>query len=122
VGIEFGDVGIELACRSIVAMLAVECGSNAGVIARVSVGSTVADLMPGPLPLLGTTTTEEQVVVDLVIRGRPVTVKNSRRRTLHADDNSAVGFVGPDVAAEAIRLPAKIGRPIVRAADILPVR
>lgn len=46
-------------------------------IALVCVSSATTDLMPKPMSLLRTTAAEEEVIVDLVVRGTPCTLKDS---------------------------------------------
>jgi hypothetical protein len=73
--IHLSDIGIEFPGSLIVSVFRSQCLDHASVIAAIGAGGAVADLMPRPLALLGTTTAEEQVVVLLVIRRRALTVE-----------------------------------------------
>ncbi len=77
VRIELCDVAVEIKCSSVVMILCCEFSDQAVFIALVCVSSTITDLMPKPVPLLRTTTAEKKIVVDLVVRGSPCTLKNS---------------------------------------------
>lgn len=77
--------------------------------------------MPSPLTLLGATTTEEEVVVDLIIGGGAFAIKDGHGCALQSDDNCRVGLVGKDVAAETIALPSEVGSAVEVRPNFLPV-
>jgi hypothetical protein len=77
--------------------------------------------MPGPLALLSTAATEEEVVIDLVISRGSFAIKNGSRRSLQADDDGRVCVVGENMSTKAVTLPSEIGTSIPPRPDILPV-
>lgn len=82
VGVNFRDVGVQLARCLVVSVLLAQRSRNTGIVARVGAGRAIADLVPGPRPLLRATAAEEEVVVDFVVGGGPIPVKNSGRGPL----------------------------------------
>lgn len=121
VGIELRDVRIQFASSRVVSILVAQSPGNAGVVAGVGARCAVTDLVPGPLSLLSAAATEEQVVVNLVVRGGTVPVKDSGRCALESDDNCRVGLISPDMATEAVGAPSEVGASVERLANFLPV-
>lgn len=64
---------------------------------------------------------EEEIVIHLVVGGRPCAVKKSGRGSLERDNNSTVRIIRIYVATESIVLPTKTSRVVKFAIDILPV-
>jgi hypothetical protein len=77
--------------------------------------------MPGPLSLLRATTTEEQVIVNLVIGRCTVPIEYSWRCSLEADHNSRVILVSPNMSTQPVSLPTKICTTIERLPDVEPI-
>jgi hypothetical protein len=73
--------------------------------------------MPQPGPLLSAAAAEEQIVIDLVVRGRALSIKYSHRRAFQPYYDGRVCVVGENVSPKSISLPPKIGRPIEGIAD-----
>lgn len=112
------DIGVELASGSIITVLLNESRPDACVVTGISACSAIADLVPRPLSLLSAAATEEQVIINLVVGCCAVSVKDSGRRSLETDDDGGIGLVGPDMATQAIRLPAKIETSVIRGPNV----
>jgi hypothetical protein len=82
---------------------------------------TIADLFPHGLTTLAAATASKQVVVELVVSSRVCTIKDSRRGSLEADNNSLVLGICEDVAAQTVILPSKVFGVVETSSDIDPV-
>ena len=120
--VELGDVGVELTRGLVVAALLPQRLHDARVVAGVGARRAVAHLVPGPGALLGAAAAEEEVVVDLVVGGRAISVKHGGRCALQPDHDGRVGLVGPHVPTEAVALPAEVDAAVEGLADFFPVR
>lgn len=80
--VEQRHISVYLLSRIIVPVLILQCFRDTGRVALVCRGLTIADLMPCQLSTLSTTAAEEEVVVDLIIRGRVRAIKHGRRCAL----------------------------------------
>jgi hypothetical protein len=77
VGVELYNVGIQLLSRRIVTVFIMQGLYHAGGIAHIGACCTVAHLVPRPLPLLGAATAEKEVIVDFIVGGSTIAIKNS---------------------------------------------
>lgn len=120
VGVPFGHIVVQVACREVVMTLLTQALDQACRVAGVCVGHAVANLLPAILSSLATTTRSEQVVVQLIIACSLGTIEDRHRRALEANHNCAVVFVRKDVSAQAVLLPTKVFGIIEASAHFLP--
>jgi hypothetical protein len=73
------------------------------------------------LTALTAATASKQVIIELVVSGRVCTIKDSRRGSLQADDNSLVFSISEDVAAQAVTLPSKVFGVVKASSNVDPV-
>lgn len=119
--VELRYIGVQLPRSLIIPVLVPESVGDAGVVARVSPGRAVAHWPHRPRGLLSAAAAEEQVIVDLVVGRRAISVKHSGRGPLQSDDDSRVILVSPDMTTQTVSFPAKVSAPVERLANILPV-
>ena len=106
--IESGYIVVEILGGIVVPVLLFKGSNEAGGVACVCRGLTVADLAPQKLAALTAAAAEEEIVVDLVVGGSIGTVEHGRRGSLETDDDCRVVCISEDVPTQAIRLPAKV--------------
>lgn len=79
VWIKLSHIGIELSSGLVIPILIAQGLLDTGVITGVCSCSAIADLPIRPLALLGTATAKEQIIIDLVVCCRPITIKDGGR-------------------------------------------
>ena len=120
VRIKLSDVGIEVNGCSVVAVLSLDCLNKTSLVAGVCTGRAVTYLAPEVLTSLATAAAEEEVVIELVSRGRAVSIKDSWRCALQANNDGLVVLVRKDVASQSVSFPTKALRLVEALCDIGP--
>jgi hypothetical protein len=121
VSVQLGHIGVQVDCGAIIAVFSFQSSHKTCLIAHVCAVVAIADLTPEILATLGTTATEEQIVIEFVTGGCSISVEDSRRGTLQTDNDGLITLIGEDMTSQAIPLPTKSGRSVVSLANILPV-
>jgi hypothetical protein len=121
VGVDLSDVRVEIDGSSIIFVLIVHRLHDASHVSGKKGALAVTDLPPKIRTSLATATTEEQVVIGLVIRRGASSIKHSRRSALQGNHNGAIGFVGIDMSSKSVLLPSKAVGVVESAVDGLPI-
>lgn len=121
VRIQLSDIVIQILRGVVIAILLPQCSNQTCRVAGVCCSLTVANLPPEVLATLTAATAEEQIVVDLVIRGRLGAVEHGRRGALQSYDDRRVLRIGEDVSTQTVCLPPKIFGVVEASIDIFPV-
>lgn len=93
------DIPIDLLCSVVIPILVPQRLGHTGRVALVRARLAVAHLMPCILPALSTATTEEQVIVDLVVCSRVCPIKDSWSGALDPDHDRLILCIGKDMPA-----------------------
>lgn len=120
-GIQLGDIGIQIQRGTVISVFVVHGFNNAGQVGIKSRLLTVADLPPQIGSTLAAAATEEKVVILLVIRRRLNAVKKRRRGPFDGYHNGAVCLIRIYVTSKPIVMPPKTRGIIELSIDILPV-
>ena len=102
-------------------MFVLECFDQAGLIAGEGRRIAIAYLTPKELPSLGTTTTEEQVVIHFIIGGGSFSIENSWRSALQRHENGGVILSCKYMSPQPVRLPTEALRVVETTAYVLPL-
>ena len=107
VWVKFRYIGVEVDCRFIVPILVIHRLVDACQIRRVGLGLAVTNLSPKIRPSLTAATTEEEVVIFFVSRGRPRPIEKSWRSSFQRYYDSPVCLIRVYVTTQSVRLPPK---------------
>lgn len=122
------DMGLWIQCRHImvevfrgivIPVLLSDRSTNAGRIAGIRGRLTPASLVGKPR-VFAAAASEEQIVVDLIVRGG-ATLEERDRGAFETYDDGGVLRIGENMATEPITFPTEVLRVIEAAFDILPV-
>lgn len=121
VRIDLGHIGVEVYGGPVIFVLIIHRLHDASQVGGKEGALAVTDLPPKVRASLATAATEEQVVIDLIIRCGASSVKKSRGCAFQGYHNRAVGFVGIDVSTKAVGLPSEAVGVVKPAVDGLPI-
>lgn len=119
--IERRNIVVKISCSIIVSVLVPERCDKTCRIACISRRLTVTNLSPEILASLATATTEEQVIVDLVICSCLGAIEYGGRCSFEADHDSRVCCIRKNMSAQSVRFPTKIFSIIETSPNIHPL-